>query len=180
MNEAAWANAEGLVDPESSPSLRALATWTARYRCYVVATLLEATPEGHIYNSLLVADPRGGFVTRSSSSSMKSGYSTGSSGGGSPVLVRKCRAASLEGFVFRSAGAPGRGGEPEAHVAELDAAPLLAKRGVGGGGGSNGGGGGGGGKEEVQRQTLRLGFAICYESMLCETMEAIRVGEWVW
>lgn len=161
MNEGAWHGAESLRDTAHSPSLAAVAHWARRYRCYVCATLLEATADGHIYNSLVLAAPDGRFITHpcggggegsSGGDGGASGMGDGSGSSGSPepsnktagslCLVRKHRASSLEGFVFRSAGAAGRGGEPWAHVVEVDAAPLLQKRrgcahaGSGGSGGS--------------------------------------------
>ncbi|KAI7840510.1 hypothetical protein COHA_005809 [Chlorella ohadii] len=199
MNERACYGAESLQDASRSPSLAALAHWARRYRCYAVATLLEATADGHIYNSLVLAAPDGNFITRpassgsgSSGSSCSSGGSSGGSSGASAsgsssthslALVRKHRASSLEGFVFRSAGAAGRGGESEAHVVEIDAAPLLHKRselhkvsrGSGGsnGSGSDGGGGGSTGQGPGQAK-LRVAFSICYENYCTPPMEAIR------
>ena len=203
MNERAWYAAESLQDVSRSPSLAALAHWARRYRCYAVATLLEATADGHIYNSLVLAAPDGNFITRpassgsgSSGSSCSSGGSSGGSSGASAsgsssthslALVRKHRASSLEGFVFRSAGAAGRGGESEAHVVEIDAAPLLQKRselhkvsrGSGGSNGSGSGGGNGdGGRATGQgpgQAKLRLAFSVCYENYCTPPMEAIRV-----
>jgi hypothetical protein len=157
LNEAAWYEAEGLHDPTRSPSLRSLTAWAVRYRCYVAGTLLEATPEGHIYNSLVLAAPGGGFVRPGGM------IAASETSGSSAVLVRKHSAASLEGFVFRSASRPGRGGEPAAHVVEVDAAPLLKKRGIAGGG-------------AALPSRLRLAFAICYENFLSSTMEAILVS----
>ena len=178
MSEAAWCGAESLADPARSPSLAALAGWARRYRCYAAATLLEATADGHIYNSLVLAAPDGSFVTHAAVGSPAG--SSGSSAGGSLALVRKHRASSLEGFVFRSAGAPGRGGEPAAHVVEVDAAPLLAKRGSGGSSftGSSSSSSGGSSGSSSAKQKLRLAFSICYENFCTPPMEAIRVSPW--
>ena len=185
VNEQAWYRAECLAGPGASPSLAALATWARRYRCYVAATLLEATPDGHIYNSLVVAAPDGSFVRRPGTGNAPGDSSSSSSsigsGNGSVALVRKHRASSLEGFVFRSGGAPGRGGEPRAHVFELSATPLLAKRSSSIGGSSGGGCGGaasgsGGGAGAPRR--LRLGAAICYENFCLPPMQAILVSAW--
>ena len=198
LTEEAWCYAEGLSDPACSPSLRQLSVWAARYRCYVAATLLEATPEGHFYNALVLAAPDGSFVRRQQSSGGAGGHdgvgrrsktpgssgaqassgSSGGSSGGSVALVRKHRASSLEGFVFRSGGAPSRGGEPAAHVLELEAAPLLRKRGLGGGGGGGGGDAHQSGMSSGGRLAprLRVGVAICYENMCWPPMQAILVG----
>lgn len=190
MNERAWYRAESLHGTAHSPSLAALARWARRYRCYVAATLLEATRDGHIYNSLVLAAPDGSFVTHpagggGSSSDSSSSSTPGASQSGSLCLVRKHRASSLEGFVFRSAGAAGRGGEPWAHVLEVDAAPLLQKRGgaahgVSCGEGSTAAGSGSGGAvgswpEQAKQAKLRLAFSICYENYCAPPMEAIRV-----
>ncbi|PSC75297.1 UPF0187, chloroplastic [Micractinium conductrix] len=198
LTEEAWCYAEGLSDPACSPSLRQLSVWAARYRCYVAATLLEATPEGHFYNALVLAAPDGSFVRRQQSSGGAGGHdgvgrrsktpgssgaqassgSSGGSSGGSVALVRKHRASSLEGFVFRSGGAPSRGGEPAAHVLELEAAPLLRKRGLGGGSGGGGGDAHQSGMSSGGRLAprLRVGVAICYENMCWPPMQAILEG----
>lgn len=153
--ETAWYRAERLDGAHTSPSLAALATWAARYRCYVAATLLEATSDGHIYNSLVLVAPDGSFVVPQ--------HGAGSSDASSVALLRKQRAASLEAFVFRGCGSGA--GEPATRVINLDVAPLLAKR-------SGSGSGGGGGSSSC---TLRLAFAICYENMCAPPMEAILV-----
>ncbi|PRW58876.1 calcium-binding hemolysin [Chlorella sorokiniana] len=110
---------------------------------------------------------------------------------GSLCLVRKHRASSLECYVFRSAGTAGRGGEPWAHVVEIDAGPLLQKRtetgcapssgarqsgnGSGGSGSSVAGGSSSGAAgSELGRAKLRLAFSICYENYCLQPMEAIR------
>lgn len=188
MNERAWYGAESLQDAAHSPSLAALARWARRYHCYVAATLLEATGDGHIYNSLVLAAPDGSFVTHpaggSDSGDSSSSSTPGVSRSGSLCLVRKHRASSLEGFVFRSAGAAGRGGEPWAHVVEVSAAPLLQKRGgsahgVSCGEGSAAAGGGSGDvgswPEQAKQAKLLLAFSICYENYCAPPMEAIRV-----
>ena len=163
LTEAAWYFAESLADPADSPSLRALTRWAARFRCYAGATLLEATREGHIYNSFVLAAPDGSVVRRPAAAVLDGG-------GGSVALVRKHRASSLEGFVFRSACAAGRGGEPEAHVIEVDATLLLAKRAersVSTGASSSAG--------QPGSVMLRLGVAICYENFCLEPMATLQV-----
>ncbi|KAL4445826.1 hypothetical protein ABPG77_009025 [Micractinium sp. CCAP 211/92] len=163
LTEAAWYFAESLAArPATSPSLRALSRWAARYRCYAGATLLEATKDGHIYNSFVLAAPDGTFVRRPATAA-SDGVAV------STALVRKHRASSLEGFAFRSAGAAGRGGEPDAHVIEVDAAPLLAKRcesSTSCGAGADAGPAGG--------TALRLGVAICYENFCLQPMATLQ------
>lgn len=164
LTEAAWYFAESLsAGPATSPSLRALSRWAARYRCYAGATLLEATQDGHIYNSFVLAAPDGTFVRRPATVAPDDmAVST--------ALVCKHRASSLEGFVFRSAGAAGRGGEPEAHVIEVDAAPLLAKRCE-----STTSCGSGADAGPAGSMTLRLGVAICYENFCLQPMATLQV-----
>ena len=48
----AWTWAEGLQDPERSPTLRQLRGWARRWGCFVACTLLEAHPDGHFYNTV--------------------------------------------------------------------------------------------------------------------------------
>lgn len=85
--------------------------------------------------------------------------------------MRKHRASSLEGFVFRSAGAAGRGGEPEAHVLEVDAAPLLVKRGRRSANGETGSDAG-----KLGSAVLRLGVSCCYENFCLEPMRYLQAS----
>ncbi|KAL4425775.1 hypothetical protein ABPG75_009791 [Micractinium tetrahymenae] len=166
LTEAAWYFAESLADSAASPTLRALSRWAARYCCYAGATLLEATADGHIYNSFVLAAPNGTFVRRPATSAAVSTTRPTSS---SVALVRKHRASSLEGFVFRSAGGAGRGGEPEAHIIEIDAAPLLAKRSKHCSGSSAGSGAG-----QLGGAMMRLGVSVCYENFCLEPMRSLQ------
>ncbi|KAI9013685.1 carbon-nitrogen hydrolase [Hyaloraphidium curvatum] len=75
-------SADGTADLSGSPTLAAMRDWSSAHRCVIGGTLLEASPDGHLYNTFVLFLPSGGGAAMH------------------PLRVRKSRPASFEAFVF--------------------------------------------------------------------------------